>query len=62
MSRMFVVLGVLALIVGAIWIGQGTGVFPYPATSFMVRQTPWAFYGGGLVLVGIVLLGLARRR
>lgn len=62
MSRMFVVLGVLALIVGAIWIGQGTGVFPYPATSFMVRQTPWAFYGSGLVLVGIVLLGLARRR
>jgi len=55
------VLGALALFIGAIWIGQGTGVFPYPASSFMIRQTPWAVYGGLLALAGLVLIGWARR-
>ncbi|MGO4716179.1 hypothetical protein [Bradyrhizobium sp. 2TAF24] len=55
------VLGCLALLVGAIWIGQGSGVFPYPASSFMIRQTPWAIYGGLLVLAGLVLIGWTRR-
>ncbi len=58
---LFLVLGILAVIIGAIWIGQGTGYFPYPASSFMVKQTQWAYYGGGLALAGIVLIGLSRR-
>lgn len=54
-------LGLLALVIGAIWVGQGTGYFPYPASSFMVRQTQWAYYGGGLALLGLVLIALSRR-
>ncbi|MEW6644170.1 MAG: hypothetical protein AB1586_26930 [Pseudomonadota bacterium] len=56
------VAGVLALLVGAVWLGQGTGLFPYPASSFMIRQTPWAVYGGLLALAGFVLIGWSRRR
>ncbi len=61
MRAPFLTLGLLALIIGVLWVGQGTGYFPYPASSFMVRQTQWAYYGGGLALLGLVLIGLSRR-
>jgi hypothetical protein len=56
------VIGVLAIVVGLIWIGQGTGLFPYPASSFMIRQAPWVYYGAGLAILGIVGILLSRRR
>jgi hypothetical protein len=62
MRTSMLVIGILAVLTGAIWIGQGTGAFPYPASSFMIGQPPWAFYGAGLVIVGLVLIGLSRRR
>lgn len=55
------VLGILALLIGLVWIGQGTGVFPYPASSFMIRQTPWVYYGGALAFAGVLALLLSRR-
>ncbi|UTD29316.1 hypothetical protein [Bradyrhizobium sp. WD16] len=55
-------LGVLLLVIGLIWIGQGTGTFPYPAASFMIRQMQWAWIGGAVALVGLVLVVLSRRR
>jgi hypothetical protein len=54
------IIGILALVIGAIWVGQGTGLFPYPASSFMLNQPQWVYYGGGLALVGLVLIGLSR--
>jgi hypothetical protein len=61
MKTTLVVLGLLALLIGLLWIGQGTGVFPYPASSFMIRQTPWAYYGGALAIAGVLALLLSRR-
>jgi hypothetical protein len=52
----------LAVLVGVIWIGQGTGYFPYPASSFMINQTPWIAYGAILVAIGTGLLLALRRR
>lgn len=54
-------LGLLALLIGLIWIGQGTGYFPYPQSSFMIRQTQWAYYGSALGAVGLLLIAFARR-
>src|SRR5579871_2223109 len=39
------VIAFLALLMGVVWIGQGTGVFPYPQQSFMIDQMPWAYRG-----------------
>ncbi len=55
-----VVLGGLALLIGAVWIGQGLNLIP---GSFMTGNRTW-FYVGLLVgLVGVVLVvfGLRRR-
>ena len=53
--------GILALLIGLIWIGQGTGYFPYPQSSFMISQLKWAYYGAGLGVVGLMLILLSRR-
>jgi len=31
-------IGGLALALGFLWIGQGTGAFPYPRESFMIDE------------------------
>jgi hypothetical protein len=47
--------GILLLLMGVVWIGQGTGVFPYPKQSFMIDQRPWALRGVMLAAVGLVV-------
>jgi len=48
----------LCLIVGCIWILQGTNILP---GSFMTGQMKWAANGGYLVIAGIALLIAAKR-
>jgi hypothetical protein len=55
------VIGVLATLIGLLWIGQGTGTVRWPATSFMIDQTPWVYYGAALALAGLVSIFVSRR-
>ena len=56
------IVAVLAVLMGVLWIAQGTGIFPYPAASFMINQSPWILNGALLALAGLVGLYLLRRR
>ena len=56
------VLGVLAVLMGLLWIGQGTGLVMWPASSFMLDQRIWAMWGVLLATVGVGMLVLSRRR
>ena len=62
MKAILFIAGIAALLIGGLWIGQGIGLVQWPASSFMLDQRPWALRGGLLVLIGIVLILLARRR
>ncbi len=42
-------------------MGQGSGYFPYPASSFMISQTRWIYYGAAIAIVGLLVIVLARR-
>jgi hypothetical protein len=53
--------GILFLLLGILWIGQGSGYFPYPAHSFMIREMNWTYRGAGLALAGLLLIIVARR-
>jgi len=53
--------GVLATLMGLLWIGQGLGVVHWPASSFMIAQTQWAVYGAILAAVGVAALWWSRR-
>jgi len=50
------ILGCLMVLLGLVWIGQGSGYFPYPAESFMVNQTAWIYWGIILAVAGLVVL------
>jgi hypothetical protein len=53
--------GVIAILIGLIWIGQGTGYFPYPSSSFMINDVAWAYYGIALAVLGLVAVAAAGR-
>lgn len=55
-------LGLFSLLVGLLWIGQGTGLVPWPRSSFMINQMPWAYYGAALAALGVGLTGYALSR
>jgi hypothetical protein len=54
-----VVLGVLLVLVGAVWAGQGLG---YVRGSFMTGVMAWFWIGLACVAAGAVLVWLGARR
>jgi hypothetical protein len=61
MRSLSLVLGIFALLIGLLWIGQGTGTVNWPRSSFMISQIQWAGYGAALAVVGLILIWLGRR-
>jgi hypothetical protein len=53
--------GSLAVLTGLIWVGQGTGYFPYPRSSFMINQTPWVYRGLVVAIAGLISVAVSRR-
>jgi len=54
------VLGVLLLLVGLVWVGQGLG---YIKGSFMTGDMKWFWIGVGMIAAGVVLgVGALRGR
>jgi len=62
MKPVLLIVGIIALLMGLLWIGQGTGYVHWPASSFMLDQRPWALRGAILAVIGLVLILFARRR
>ncbi len=61
MRTIALIAGILLLLLGLLWIGQGTGYFPYPSYSFMISEMTWAYRGAGVALVGVIVILLSRR-
>jgi hypothetical protein len=61
MRKLLLIVGFLALAIGLLWIGQGTGTVAWPASSFMIGSLQWAQYGALLSAVGLVLIWQGKR-
>jgi len=61
MRSALLIVGLLALAVGLLWIGQGTGTVNWPQTSFMINQIQWAGFGAGLAALGLIFIWQAKR-
>ena len=59
MKTIVTIIGIVLVVLGAVWILQGINVLP---GSFMTGQVQWAVYGAAAVVVGIALLAAAKRR
>jgi uncharacterized membrane protein len=56
MRKLLLTVGFLALAIGLLWIGQGSGAISWPQSSFMIGQLQWAGYGATLAAVGLILI------
>jgi uncharacterized membrane protein len=61
MRKLLLAVGLIALAIGLLWIGQGTGVVAWPRSSFMINQIQWAGYGAALSAVGLILIWQSQR-
>jgi hypothetical protein len=61
MQTLLTIVGIILLLMGLVFVGQGSGYFPYPASSFMISQTRWIYYGAGIAVVGAILIFISRR-
>jgi hypothetical protein len=61
MRALLTILGIILLIAGLVFMGQGSGYFPYPAESFMISQARWVYYGAAIAVAGLLLIVIARR-
>jgi uncharacterized membrane protein len=56
MRGFLLIAGLLLLVIGLLWIGQGTGAIAWPRESFMINQIQWAGYGAAAAAIGLVLI------
>ena len=61
MKTTLLIVGIAALLIGLLWIGQGSGKIAWPASSFMIDQRPWILRGTILAVVGLALILFSRR-
>lgn len=62
MTTVLRIFGIVALLMGGLWTCQGLGLIMWPASSFMLAQTQWAYIGIGLMLLGVFALWRAGKR
>ncbi len=58
MRTTLTIVGVLLMLIGAVWFLQGINVLP---GTFMTGQTQWAIYGVATFVAGIFVFFRARR-
>jgi hypothetical protein len=59
MKLILTIVSVAAMLLGAWWIAQGTGIAPI---GFMANNMEWAYRGAALFAVGLLAFVYARRR
>jgi hypothetical protein len=55
------IIGIAALLMGLLWIGQGTGYVRWPESSFMIDASEWSTRGLMLAIAGAAMILIARR-
>jgi hypothetical protein len=62
LKTILAVLGVLMILMGLLWVGQGLNIIKWPASSFMIGVPTWSWRGLILAALGAGLVVFSRRR
>jgi hypothetical protein len=60
MRTLLAFIGAALLAMGLLFCGQGLGWVRWPASSFMINDITWVWYGSGMVVLGVILLAWTR--
>ena len=60
-KTLLMLIGIIVLAAGILFAGQGLGFIRWPASSFMINEMKWVYYGSGIAAVGFVLIIASRR-
>ncbi len=60
MKTLMLIVGVLAVLLGVLWMGQGTGYITQIASP-MIGVMRWTYYGATVAIIGIGLIWYSRR-
>ena len=61
MKMLLLLVGIVVCTAGILFTGQGLGYVNWPASSFMISEIKWAYYGSGIALVGVLLIVIGLR-
>jgi len=53
-------IGVIALVAGLGFMGQGFRFYAYPADGLLSRENQWIYYGVGIAVIGLLLIIFSR--
>ena len=62
MRNLLMLVGIVAFLAGVLFAGQGAGYIHWPASSTMINDMNWVYYGCALAVVGLLLILYGRRR
>ena len=62
MKTILLVVGLIAVVFGLHWIGQGTGYFVWPANPVMDNHMDWAYRGAAVAVLGVLIVIYSLRR
>ncbi len=57
---MIAISGIVCALAGLLFLGRGSGYFPYPQSSFMLSDPAWARRGVSLITLGVAALIVSR--
>lgn len=52
--------GILLLLLGLLFMAQGSGHLPWPRSSFMIGARQWVYYGAAIAAAGVLLILASR--
>ena len=58
---LLMILGIICLLFGLLWVGQGTGLVQWPPNGMMVGVSDWILRGAIVAAIGAVMLFFSRR-
>nr|WP_187288653.1 hypothetical protein [Acidithiobacillus caldus] len=56
LRALLLLLGLFLIFAGLLFFLQGSGMFPYPRSSFMINKTDWEIRGAPILALGAAVL------
>lgn len=60
MNTLLRILGLLLLVLGVLFMAQGSGYVRWPSGSFMIGARNWVLYGGAIAAIGFLIIFASR--